>query len=227
MNLRRRLTRLVGHWRGLPAEASRAYRVGGMRELRQLVADRSVYLVFRRDRMIVIAQPLDAVRRVAAPPGVTITNVTMREIDLLSEMASASDVDLFRARHAAGCLCLFAWRDGQPIGYTWLSERIGADVTVCPLPLPPHAAYLYDLYVVPSERDSGVGSALVSARLALARERGFTEGWRMISVGNGASLRTVEKTAGKGTRVVGEMTYVKVLDRIHARFVPAPGGAET
>ena len=42
----------------------------------------------------------------------------------------------------------------------------------------------------------------------------------MISVGNGASLRTAEKTAGEGTRVVGEMTYFKVLDRMFPRFTP-------
>jgi hypothetical protein len=34
----------------------------------------------------------------------------------------------------------------------------------------------------------------------------------------------VEKTGGKGTRVVGEMSYVKVLDRIYPRFTPAGAG---
>ena len=140
-------------------------------------------------------------------------------------MASARDIALFRTRHDAGRTCLLAWRGGRAIGYTWFSGRMGPDVTVCPLPLPPHAAYLYDLFVLPSERSSGVGSALVSARLRLARDRGFTEGWRMISVGNHASLKTVEKTRGAGTRVVGEMSYIKVLDRIYPRFTPCASGA--
>jgi GNAT superfamily N-acetyltransferase len=207
MSVRHRVTRLAGHWRGFPAEARRAYRAGGLSELRQLVAERSVHLVFHRDRMVVIAQPLDAVREVAMPAGVTITTATPPDLGLLSEMSSARDIELFRTRLAAGRTCLLAWRKGQPI-------------TVCPLPLPAHAAYLYDLYVIPSERSSGVGSALVSARLTLAHERGFTEGWRMISVGNAASLRTAEKTGGKGTRVVGEMAYVKLLDRVYPRFTP-------
>lgn len=226
MNVKRRISRLVGHWRGFPAEARRAYRVGGLSELGQLVADRTVHLVFRRDRMVVIAQPLDAIREVTAPAGVTITNATASDWDLLSGMVSARDVELFRARHAAGRTCLLAWRAGRPIGYTWFSDRMGPDVTACQLPLPPHAAYLYDLYVVPAERSSGVGSALVSARLTLARERGFSEGWRMISVGNAASLRTVEKTGGNQTRVIGEMTYVKVLDRMYPRFTPHAGGSQ-
>lgn len=220
MSVRGRLARFAGHWRGFPGAARRAYRVGGMSELGQLVADRSVHLLFRRDRMVVVAQALDSVREAATPVGVRITIATREDFGLLTELASASDIELFRGRHEAGRTCLFAWRAGRPIGYTWFSERMGTDVTVCTLPLPPNAAYLYDLFVLPSERSSGVGSALVSARLRLARDRGFTEGWRMISIGNHASLRTVEKTSGPGTRVVGEMRYVKVLDRVYPRFTP-------
>lgn len=222
MSIRHRVTRLLGHWRDLPAEATRAWRLGGFQELRQLLADRSVHLLFRRERMLVITQPLDGVREVPAPPGVTIAAATAVDVDRLGEMVGARDLDLFQARHAAGRTCLIAWRDGRAIGYTWLSERVGPDVTVCPLPLPPHAAYLYDLYVVPTERSSGIGSALVSARLRVARERGFTEGWRMIAADNHASLRTVDKTSGAGTRVIGEMRYLKILDRVYPRFTPRP-----
>jgi len=221
MSIGRRLARLAGHWRGLPAEARRALRTGGVRELGLVLADRSVHLVYRRDRMVLLAQALDAVREVSAPDGVTITVASRVDFARLSELASARDIELFQARHDAGRTCLMAWRDGRPIGYTWFSEQITPDVTVCPIPLPAHAAYLYDLFVLPAERGSGVGSALVAARLRLARERGFTEGWRMISVGNRASLRTVEKTGGRGARIVGEMSYVKVLDRIYPRFTPA------
>jgi GNAT superfamily N-acetyltransferase len=220
VTVRRRIARFVNHWRGFPAEARRAYRVGGMTELRQAVAERSVHLLFRRDRMVIIADPLDAFREVAVPPGVTITVARSSDWGLMSGMASARDIELFRNRQIQGRTCLIAWRDARPIGYTWFSERMGPDVTACTIPLPSHAAYLYDLYVTPSERGTGVGSALVTARLNAARERGFTEGWRMISVGNGASLRTAEKTASEGTRVVGELTYFKVLDRMYPRFTP-------
>jgi GNAT superfamily N-acetyltransferase len=221
MSFSGRLSRIVAHWRDLPAETRRAWRLGGAREVREVLADRSVHLVYRRARMLVIAQSLDGTRETPMPAGVTIALANASDIERLGGMVGERDLRLFRDRRAAGRTCLIAWRDGRPIGYTWFSDRVGPDVTVCPLPLPPHAAYLYDLYVVPAERSSGVGSALVSARLRLARERGFTEGWRMIAVGNRASFRTVDKTSGAGTRVIGEMRYLKVLDRIYPRFLPA------
>ena len=149
MTVRRRIVRFVNRWRGFPAEARRAYRVGGMNELRQLVADRSVHLLFRRDRMVIIADPLDAFARSAIPSGVTITIAQPSDWDLMSGIASARDIELFRNRQLQGRTCLVAWRDGRPIGYTWISERMGPDVTACPIPLPSHAAYFYDLYVVP------------------------------------------------------------------------------
>ncbi len=167
MTVRRRIMRFVNRWRGFPAEARRAYRVGGMSELRQVVADRSVHLLFRRDHMVIIADPLDAFREVAIPSGVTITVAKPSDWDLMSGIASARDIELFRNRQLQGRTGLVAWRDGRPIGYTWVSERMGPDVTACVIPLPSHAAYFYDLYVSPSERGTGVGSALVTARLKL------------------------------------------------------------
>ncbi len=220
MSVRRRIAGMAGRWRDFPSEARRAYRLGGFGELGLLIAERSVHLLFRRDRMVVVAQTLDSIRETATPKGVSVTVAKREDIDSLSELASRSDIQLFRARHDAGAICLLAWRDGRPLGYTWISERIGPDITICPLSLPTNAAYLYDLYVAPAERSSGIGSVLVVARLRWARERGFAEGWRMVSVNNHASLRTVEKTRGEGTRVVGEMSYVKILDRLYPRFTP-------
>jgi GNAT superfamily N-acetyltransferase len=124
------------------------------------------------------------------------------------------DLARFRGLVAAGRHGLVAWRGSQPIGYAWVAERIGPDVTLCDLALPAHAAYFWDLYVSPSERCNGIGSALAGARIQKARELGFSEGWRMIAPSNGASLRTLAKT-GSGTRIVGEFRYLKVLSRAH------------
>jgi GNAT superfamily N-acetyltransferase len=125
----------------------------------------------------------------------------------------------FRALTAAGRHAVIAWRGSQPIGYGWVAASLGPDVTSCPLELPPSAAYLWDLYVIPAERSNGVGSALASARIQVARECGFREAWRIISPSNSASLRTLAKS-GADTRVVGEVRFVKILTRIRAQFTP-------
>jgi folate-dependent phosphoribosylglycinamide formyltransferase PurN/GNAT superfamily N-acetyltransferase len=126
----------------------------------------------------------------------------------------------FRALLKSGHHGVVAWRGSEPIGYGWVAQRMGPDVTACPLRLPEYAAYLWELYVIPSERSNGIGSALASARIRTARERGFREGWRMISPSNAASLRTLAKS-GTDTRVIGEMRFIKLLDRMYARFTPA------
>jgi GNAT superfamily N-acetyltransferase len=116
---------------------------------------------------------------------------------------------------------LVAWRGSQPVGYAWVATEMRPEVSQCPLELPADAAYLWDLYVVPAERRSGVGSALASERLRAARALGRTEGWRMITPDNTASLRTLHRT-GASTRVVGEIRYVKLGSRLFARFTPCP-----
>jgi GNAT superfamily N-acetyltransferase len=107
-----------------------------------------------------------------------------------------------------------------------VAERLGPDVTVCPLDLPQEAAYLWDLYVIPSERGSGVGSALASGRIRIARERGYGEGWRMISPANAPSLRTLAKSATH-TRKVGELRFIKILSRVYSRYTAAAISRDT
>jgi GNAT superfamily N-acetyltransferase len=117
-----------------------------------------------------------------------------------------------------------AWRGRQPIGYAWVADEVGPDVTLVPLPLPADAAYLWDLYVIPAERCNGIGSALASARCEIARARGFREGWRTIKRTNHASIRTLARS-GPGARVVGELRYIKLTTRIYARFTADPSAA--
>ena len=112
-----------------------------------------------------------------------------------------------------------AWRGSRPVGYAWVATEMRPEVSHCPLELPADAAYLWDLYVVPAERGSGVGSALASERLRAARALGRTEGWRMITPDNAASLGTLRRS-GASTRVVGRMRYLKLGSRLFARFTP-------
>jgi len=218
MSIRRLLAKYVEDCRTFPRDAALAYGHNGWRGVWAALAPRTFHRIFRTGHMLIFAQTLDTSPDVAPPPGVRIAPLSEADWPALSTLVTQRDLARFRSLTAAGRHGLVAWRGGQPIGYGWVAEGIGPDVTACPLALPVHAAYLWDLYVIPSERGNGVGSALASARIRSARDLGFSEGWRMISPSNVASLRTLAKSAN-GTRVVGELRYVKVLSRVHARFV--------
>ena len=226
MSLQGRVQKYLHDWRTFPADASMAYRRDGVRGLWETVAPRSVYRIVRSGRMIVFSQSLDELPVVPLPAGVTIAPLGVNDWPALESLVPQRELDRFQLLVSGGRTCLVAWRGARPIGYAWVARSIGTDVTLCQFPLPPHAAYLWDLYVEPAERCNGIGSALASARLRTAREQGFREGWRMIAPSNRASLRTLEKS-GRGTRVVGELRFLKILARMHIRLVgwnPLPEG---
>lgn len=204
-----------------PADAALAFRNDGMSGVWAALAERTTHRLVRRSRMVIFAQPLEPIPEVRPPAGVAITRLHRDQLARLGDIAGLRDRERFRRLLDAGCIGLAAWRGDRPVGYAWVAPRLTPEVSQCPLELPPRAAYLWDLYVVPSERSSGVGSALASERLRAARAIGRTEGWRMIELDNAASLRTLHRT-GATTRVVGEFTYLKLGSHLFARFTPCP-----
>jgi GNAT superfamily N-acetyltransferase len=225
MKLSPMLGKYVTDCRTFPADAVLSYQLGGMRGAWEALADRTLHRVLRTGHVIVFAQLLDSAPEVPPPPGVQILPLADKDWPALSKIVTQRSLALFRKLAQNGRHGLVAWRGSEPIGYGWVAEQIGPDVTACPLAMPSHAAYLWDLYVVPSERSNGVGSALASARVQLARRLGFKEGWRMIAPSNAASLRTLAKT-GRDTRTVGELRFIKVLAAIHSRFSPAAASGD-
>lgn len=209
--------------RTLPADATLAYRIDGARGVWKAVAARSLHRVVRTGRLIVFAQTLGEGRPPTLPSGVRITKLKAEDCDALAMLVGRKEIERFRHLLINGRHCVVAWRDRRPVGYAWVAEQIGPDVTLWPVPFhfPGDAAYLWNLYVLPSERSNGIGSALAKARLQVARERGFREGWRMVAPSNGASLRTVQKS-NEATRVVGELRFVELFSRSYARFTPYP-----
>jgi GNAT superfamily N-acetyltransferase len=205
----------------LPADVALGYRNEGVRGAWDAVASRTVHRVIRTSRLTVFAQSLDHIPDVAPPAGITISRLRAHAVEALAPIAGKRDRDRFRRLLEIGCIGLAAWRDRRPVGYAWVASEMRPEVTSCPLHLPAHAAYLWDLYVVPAERRSGLGSALAAERLRVARELGRTEGWRMITPANTASLRTLNRS-GAFPRVVGEMRYLKLGSRLFARFTPCP-----
>jgi ribosomal protein S18 acetylase RimI-like enzyme len=206
--------------RTFPADTAIGYRREGLRGVWKAAATRSLHRVFRAGRLIVFAHPLDREFDPSLPPGIRVTRANDEELPALVPLAGVRDVSRFRSLIREGRHCLIAWRGDQPLGYAWVG-RAGPDIMLWPLPLefPPDVVYLWNLYVLPSERGSGIGTALALARLRLAQELGFREGWRMVAPSNRPSLRTVEKT-GAGTRIVGEIKFVHLIACNFNRFKP-------
>jgi GNAT superfamily N-acetyltransferase len=229
MSLRTRFASYARDLTTLPEDATLAYRRGGIRELWQAVAERSLHRLIRWGRVLVIVQRLDELREVAPPTGITIRRATEADLPALVGMMSRREVERFGEYVSRGRFCFVAWEGERPVGYAWNADRFSSDMTAtaCPLALPPTATYLWNLYVVPSRRSHGVGAALASARLQMARDRGLREGWTMIAPSNHASLRAVAKTAGPSTRVIGELRYFKLLTQVYGHFRPSATSLRT
>ncbi len=204
-----------------PGDAALAYRNEGLRGVWGAIAPRTIHRVVRAGRLTVFAQPLHEIPDAPPPAGVSIARLRLEQIPALGRIAGELDRERFSRLLEIGCVGVVAWRGSRPVGYGWVATEMRPEVSQCPLQLPADAAYLWDLYVVPAERGSGVGSALASERLRTARALGRTEGWRMITPGNTASLGTLRRS-GASTRVVGQLRYVKVGSRLFARFTPCP-----
>jgi GNAT superfamily N-acetyltransferase len=214
-----RLDKYLLDLRTFPADAALGYRRDGIRGVWRAVATRSLDRVLRGGRLIVFAHSLDGELGLSLPPGIRITRATDEELKALGPVTGQRDVSRFRSLVKNGRHCLIAWRGDQPLGYTWVAGGVGPDIMMWPLPLefPPDVAYLWNLYVLPSERSNGIGTALAQARLHLARELGFREGWRMVAPSNRPSLRTVAKS-GISTRIVGELEFLHLMGRTFGRF---------
>ena len=209
-------------WTTFPADAALAYRNEGLRGAWKALARRTLHRVARAGRLVVFAQSVEGEAETSLPPGITIAPVKETDWPALATIVGQRELRRFRDLVDNGRHCLVAWRGERPVGYAWVAERVGPDVTIWPLPLefPADAAYLWNLYVLPSERSNGIGSALAQARLRTARERGLREGWRMVAPSNGPSIRTVQKSGVDAPRIVGELRFIQLFTRTYSRFTP-------
>lgn len=206
--------------RGLPHDLRLAHENGGRRAVWRELRKHSLDRIHRRRSYLVLEHALDRLREVEPPAGVEIDLFTGPDWSRLAELASGPKLRTFPRLAAGGRTCLVAWRGGQPIGYAWLSDRVEPEFEVYPLPLPPDAAFLNEFYVAPQERNRGVGAALLTARVRLARSRGFRKLWCVIARGNHPSLRVFSKAFGGDVRVAGEATSRRLLTRTQVSYTP-------
>jgi ribosomal protein S18 acetylase RimI-like enzyme len=220
----RRLAKFVRELRDLPVDVAQQWRLEGWRGVLAELRERTVNRIWRHGRFIVFAQPTDDVRPASVPAGVEIRPVEEADWFALAEIVPRAKLARFRSWHERGRVMIVARRGELAVGYTWYSDRMEPDVEFYDLGLPPGAIYAWALYVIPAERNSGVGSALVGARLEHARAHGYRSCWRMVSVRNPAAQRTVAKSAASRSESLrrGELVWTKFLSRSRTTFVPDP-----
>ena len=201
-----------------PRDASAGWRHAGVpgawRELRVRTLDR----ISRRGLALLLEHVLADVPHVPVPDGVRIAPFAGPDWSPFLALTTERRIARFRTRLARGRECLVAWRADRPVGFTWISRRMERDIETYPLPLPPDAAYHWDLYVDSAERGSGLGTALAFARLHHTQGMSYRLGWRLIDVDNRASQKTAQKTATASTRVIGELRYLSIGGRSWSRF---------
>jgi GNAT superfamily N-acetyltransferase len=201
------------HLASFPRDSRIAWRTSGWTGVKNLMPHGSIY---RGGNLLVIEQDLEKVHIVTPPNDIEI-ELFDGDVSRVSSILPTAKRQAFKTRFEAGRSCLLASRGSTVVGYTWLSSGIDRDIELLPLALPEDSIYLWELFVPRSERGSGIGSALTSARLALAREWGFRFGWRAVSPGNKPSMRTVEKTGS--VQVLGELSWHQFLGRFRGREV--------
>lgn len=221
----RRLAKWTRELRDLPADLALLRRTEGWKGVAAELRERTLHRVWRRGRFLVFSQGAADIRDVPPPGGVGIAPVADADWAALAAIVPRARLARFREWVARGRVMLVARRGERAVGYTWYSDRMEPDVEFYDLALPPGATYGWALYVVPAERNGGVGSALVAARLRHARDRGFTSYWRIVNVRNVAAQRTVDKSANPRHRVrIGELTWTKLFGRSRTTFHPYEGG---
>lgn len=220
MRLQGELRKYVRDWVTFPVAASAGYRHDGLRGVWTAFADRSVHRLLSFGRLIVYTQSLEQLPPSSVPPGIKIARLEQGDWPALGTVVSPRELVRLRSLVNSGRHCLLAWRGARVIGFIWIAERLGPDILLVPFSMPPDAAYLCHCHVSLEERGNGIGPALASAGLHLAKDLGFRETWQMISPSNHASLRTLAKS-GRGPRIVGQVRFFQLLTRAHVRFTPA------
>jgi GNAT superfamily N-acetyltransferase len=200
-------------------DAAITWDYGGPAAIWSALLDRTIRRLYRRQRGILFEEDLTAVREERPPPGVEIRVLADRDWEPVARALTTRAFARFRRNTMPGDTCLVAWRGERPVGFTWMSEP-GRKLESLPVPLPSDAVYGRDLWVDPRERRRGVGSALVRARLAYTRQRGFRRTWRIILEDNRPAFRTLERSSGGDARVLGTVLYVTFLGRMRIRYEP-------
>lgn len=208
--------------RTFPRDALRAWRFDGLWGIWAELRLRTTQRVWRRWRAVVLEQEIAGYEVVPPPPGIEVRPCAAENLDALARIANRQMLAYFRRALAQGRTLLVAWRGERPVGYVLYSWTMHEDRNVPALPLPPDAAFIWYVYVVREERRRGVAWALLSAHHPLAVDRGVTRFWTAVQLSNWLPMEWIVRAGAKrrGHRVVGRITFRKVLGTVRLRFDP-------
>lgn len=164
------------------------------------------------------------------PDGVEVHAFTECDRDGLAAAAGGRTIEWLRRWVPRGLRGFVAVRDGRVVGHGWYATHPVPQPHLYPDVPPADAIVLPWVWVAPSERGRGIGSALLRARAAEARRAGFRRAWSAIRTGNDAPIRELGRVAGPGNlRLLGEVTLLRVLGirrrtwrAVDAGSTPAP-----
>ena len=135
-----------------------------------------------------------------------------KDLELLRQAGAAlreRRIRDFAARMAGGRIGVIAMLDGQPVGYGWLSRLAEVEsfcgIKIC---LSPREGYIYDGFVLPAHRRSGIYPYLLNWRLDYLRNHGCQIVYSIVDPGNAPALRCHRSL---GFRVKEELKRTKFL----------------
>jgi len=176
-----RLRKYTEDLRTFPGDATLAYRTTGSRAYGRYSPHRWVYRVVRTGHFIVYASRSTARRGDTTSRGYhhLLGCRPMARVDEVGDSTRARSLPAIARRRPPLSGSLARLRADR-LWPGWRSE-LGPTSRSARSSCRPTRHISGNLYVLPRERRNGIGSALASARIRTARERGFREGWRMIA----------------------------------------------
>ena len=180
--------------------------LAGLVELRKII----FRVFYQRDEYIVIQYELSQQSvQLDSNSDLDIRQVTeSKELASLRQMADENDMVRFQNLFNRGSIAFIAFRDDQPAGYCWVSEKLDKAVHRVQAPLQAGDAYVHDLFVSPAYRRHGIGKALISYRLHFLKANEYKRAVAIVLKNNAPALSVDKKV---GYIHAGELVHTRVL----------------
>jgi GNAT superfamily N-acetyltransferase len=176
-------------------------------------------LPYRRIRFLVLARPLlEPVAAFQPKTPLQIREFTPADLELVSQINRLSEVKQCARRLARQHRGLVVLIGDQPAGYAWCLDRIDPALERMHLQLEAGDIYFTDAYVAPAYRGLGVHTAMVLARLRLARRLGYGRLITCVREDNQVALSVWRKMLG--VQVTANYDFVRIGPLRWGRYRP-------